>query len=175
MPFSHRATSRAAKPSKNSRFLLRALAAWKYFRPRDPSRTWCCWGIGRLIAGAPVPLFKNLGSGFRFVGLPKDESLENRKTFTRTIYPWATETETYSVPSVLMGRDSNDKPYAANIQRLVLSVLSNQQQLKTSGHGKWNYSAINMPLRYFGYDPANDAITLLWQLESLGFKIYRPQ
>ena len=131
-----------------------------------------------FVAGAPVPLFKNLGNGFRFVYLPKDESLEktyDRKTFDRTLYDWATEAETYTVSSVLMGRESNDKLYAANIQRLVLSVLNNQTQLKASGHEKWKYSGINNPLRYYGYGPANDAIGLYHQLESLGYKIYRPQ
>ena len=130
-----------------------------------------------FVAGAPVPLFKSLSSGFRFVPLPKDESLEkvyNRKIFDRTLYSWAAETETYSVPSVLMGRDSKDRLYAANVQKLVLSVLNNQQQLKASGHEKWNSSSINMPLRYFGYDPANEAIGLYHQLESLGYKLYRP-
>jgi uncharacterized protein len=34
-----------------------------------------------FVAGAPVPLFKNLGSGFRFVDLPRDESLD--KTYDR--------------------------------------------------------------------------------------------
>ena len=131
-----------------------------------------------FVAGAPVPLFKDLGSGFRFVSLPKDESLEqtyDRKTFDRSLYSWANETETYSVASVLMGRESNDKLYAANIQKLILSILSNQDQLKASGHEKWKSSGINNPLRYNGYGPANDAISLYQQLQSLGYKIYRAQ
>ena len=131
-----------------------------------------------FVAGAPVPLFKNLGTGFRFVNLPKDESLEqtyDRKTFDRSLYPWAPETETYSVASVLMGRESNDKLYAANIQKLILSILNNQEQLKASGHEKWKHSGINNPLRYNAYGPAADAINLYHQLQSLGYKIYRPQ
>lgn len=131
-----------------------------------------------FVAGAPVPLFKDLGTGFRFIPLPKDESLEqayDRKIFDRSLYNWATETETYSVASVLMGRESNDKLYAANIQRLILSILSNQDQLKASGHEKWKSSGINNPLRYNGYGPANDAISLYQQLQSLGYKIYRAQ
>ena len=131
-----------------------------------------------FVAGAPVPLFKDLGSGFRFVSLPKDESLEqtyDRKNFDRSLYSWANETETYSVASVLMGRESNDKLYAANIQKLILSILSNQDQLKASGHEKWKSSGINNPLRYNGYGPANDAISLYQQLQSLGYKIYRAQ
>ena len=131
-----------------------------------------------FVAGAPVPLFKDLGTGFRFISLPKDESLEqtyDRKIFDRSLYSWATETETYSVASVLMGRESNDKLYAANIQRLILSILSNQDQLKASGHEKWKSSGINNPLRYNGYGPANDAISLFQQLQSLGYKIYRAQ
>jgi TRAP transporter TAXI family solute receptor len=131
-----------------------------------------------FVAGAPVPLFKDLGTGFRFISLPKDESLEqtyDRKIFDRGLYRWATETETYSVASVLMGRESNDKLYAANIQRLILSILSNQDQLKASGHEKWKSSGINNPLRYNGYGPANDAISLFQQLQSLGYKIYRAQ
>ena len=131
-----------------------------------------------FVAGAPVPLFKDLGAGFRFVSLPKDESLEqtyDRKTFDRSLYSWANETETYSVASVLMGRESNDKLYAANIQKLILSILSNQDQLKASGHEKWKSSGINNPLRYNGYGPANDAISLYQQLQSLGYKIYRAQ
>jgi uncharacterized protein len=131
-----------------------------------------------FVAGAPVPLFKDLGTGFRFISLPKDESLEqtyDRKIFDRGLYRWVTETETYSVASVLMGRESNDKLYAANIQRLILSILSNQDQLKASGHEKWKSSGINNPLRYNGYGPANDAISLFQQLQSLGYKIYRAQ
>jgi uncharacterized protein len=131
-----------------------------------------------FVAGAPVPLFKDLGTGFRFIPLPKDESLEqayDRKIFDRSLYNWATETETYSVASVLMGRESNDKLYAANIQKLILSILSNQDQLKASGHEKWKSSGINNPLRYNGYGPANDAISLYQQLQSLGYKIYRAQ
>lgn len=131
-----------------------------------------------FVSGAPVPLFKNLGSGFRFVDLPRNESLENvysRKTIDRALYDWAIPTETYSVFSVLMGRDTKDQLYAQNVQRLVLSVLSNQDQLKASGHAKWKSSAINNPLKYQGYAPANDAINLYQQLVSLGYKIYRPQ
>ena len=131
-----------------------------------------------FVAGAPVPLFKNLGSGFRFVDLPKDESLEktyDRKTLDRTLYDWTIQTETYTVSSVLMGRDTKDQLYAQNIQRLILSVLSNQDQLRASGHEKWKSSKINMPLQNYGYGPANDAIGLYRQLESLGYKISRPQ
>jgi TRAP-type uncharacterized transport system substrate-binding protein len=59
-----------------------------------------------FVGGAPVPLFKNLGSGFRFVDLPRDELLEkiySRKTLDRNLYDWTIPTETYSVLSVLMG------------------------------------------------------------------------
>ena len=129
-----------------------------------------------FVAGAPVPLFKNLGSGFRFVDLPRDESLDktyDRKTLDRTLYDWTIPTETYTVSSVLMGRDTKDQLYIQNLQRLILSVLSNQDQLKASGHEKWKSSRINMPLQSYGYGPANDAIRLYQQLESLGYKIYR--
>jgi uncharacterized protein len=131
-----------------------------------------------FVGGAPVPLFKNLGSGFRFVDLPKDNSLEttyDRKTLDRTRYDWTIPTETYTVYSVLMGRDTKDQLYVQNIQRLILSVLSNQDQLKASGHEKWKSSGINNPLKYYGYGPANDAINLYHQLDSLGYKIYRPK
>ena len=131
-----------------------------------------------FVGGAPVPLFKNLGSGFRFVDLPRADSLEktyNRKTLDRTLYSWTIPTETYTVYSVLMGRDTKDQLYAQNVQRLILSVLSNQEQLKTSGHEKWKVSGINNPLKYYGYGPANQAISLYQQLETLGYKIYRPQ
>jgi uncharacterized protein len=131
-----------------------------------------------FVGGAPVPLFKNLGSGFRFVDLPRDELLEkiySRKTLDRNLYDWTIPTETYSVLSVLMGRGTKDQLYAQNVQRLILSVLSHQGELKTSGHEKWKSSRINMPLHYFGYDPANEAIKLYHQLESLGYKLSRPQ
>ena len=129
-----------------------------------------------FVGGAPVPLFKNLGSGFRFVDLPRDQSLDqtySRKTLDRTLYDWTIPTETYTVSSVLMGRDTKDQLYAQNVQKLILSVLSNQAQLKASGHEKWKSSRINMPLNYFGYGPANDAIRLYQQLETLGYKISR--
>ncbi len=131
-----------------------------------------------FVGGAPVPLFKNLGSDFRFVDLPRDNSLEttyDRKTLDRTLYDWTIPTETYTVYSVLMGRDTKDQLYIQNIQRLILSVLSNQDQLKASGHEKWKSSGINNPLKYYGYGPANDAIGLYQRLESLGYKIYRPK
>jgi hypothetical protein len=127
-----------------------------------------------FVSGAPVPLFNNLGSGFRFVDLPRNETLENiysRKTLDRALYSWAIPTETYSVFSVLMGRDTKDQLYVQNVQRLILSVLSNQDQLRASGHEKWKSSAINNPLKYQGFGPANDAINLYQQLVSLGFKI----
>jgi len=129
-----------------------------------------------FVGGAPVPLFKNLGSGFRFVDLPREQSLEQtytRKTLDRTMYDWTIPAETYTVSSVLMGRDTKDQLYAQNIQKLILSILSNQTQLKASGHEKWKSSRINMPLSYFGYGPANDAIKLYQQLESLGYRISR--
>jgi uncharacterized protein len=131
-----------------------------------------------FVGGAPVPLFKNLGSDFRFVDLPRDNSLEttyDRKTLDRTLYDWTIPTETYTVYSVLMGRDTKDQLYVQNIQRLILSVLSNQDQLKASGHEKWKSSGINNPLKYYGYGPANDAIGLYQRLESLGYKLYRPK
>jgi TRAP transporter TAXI family solute receptor len=127
-----------------------------------------------FVGGAPVPLFKNLGSGFRLVDLPRNESLEKtytRKTLDRTLYDWTIPTETYTVASVLMGRDTKDQLYAQNIQKLILSVLSNQAQLKASGHEKWKSSRINTPLNYYGYGPANEAIRLYEQLKSLGYKI----
>jgi TRAP transporter TAXI family solute receptor len=129
-----------------------------------------------FVGGAPVPLFKNLGSGFRFVDLPQNEYLEkiyDRKTLDRTLYDWTIPTETYSVLSVLMGRDTKDQLYAQNVQRLVLSVLTNQDQLKASGHEKWRSSRINMPLQYNSFGPANEAIRLYQQLETLGYKLYR--
>jgi uncharacterized protein len=131
-----------------------------------------------FVGGAPVPLFKNLGSRFRFVDLPTDEFLEriySRKTLDRTLYDWTIPTETYSVLSVLMGRDTKDQLYAQNVQKLILSILSNQDQLKASGHEKWKSSRINTSLQYNGYGPANEAIKLYQQLESLGYKISRPQ
>ena len=103
------------------------------------------------------------------------ETTYDRKTLDRTLYDWTIPTETYTVYSVLMGRDTKDQLYIQNIQRLILSVLSNQDQLKASGHEKWKSSGINNPLKYYGYGPANDAIGLYQQLESLGYKIYRPK
>jgi len=128
-----------------------------------------------FVGGAPVPLFRNLGSGFRFVDLPRNEYLEklyDRKTLDRTLYDWTIPTETYSVLSVLMGRDTKDQLYSQTVQRLILSVLSNQDQLKASGHEKWRSSRINLPLQYNGYGPANEAIRLYQQLQSLGYKLY---
>jgi TRAP transporter TAXI family solute receptor len=131
-----------------------------------------------FVGGAPVPLFRNLGSGFRFVDLPRNEFLEkiyNRKTLDRALYDWTIPTETYSVLSVLMGRDTKDQLYAQNVQRIILSILSNQNQLKATGHEKWRSSRINMPLQYNGYGPANDAIKLYQQVDALGYKLYWPK
>jgi uncharacterized protein len=128
-----------------------------------------------FVGGAPVPLFKNLGSSFRFVDLPRDEFLEkiySRKTLDRSLYDWTIPTETYSVLSVLMGRDTKDQLYAQNVQKLILSILTNQDQLKASGHEKWRSSRINTPLEYNGYGPASEAIKLYQQLQSLGYRVY---
>jgi uncharacterized protein len=128
-----------------------------------------------FVGGAPVPLFKNLGSSFRFVDLPRDEFLEkiySRKTLDRSLYDWTIPTETYSVLSVLMGRDTKDQLYAQNVQKLILSILTNQDQLKASGHEKWRSSRINTPLQYNGYGPASEAIKLYQQLQSLGYRVY---
>jgi TRAP transporter TAXI family solute receptor len=131
-----------------------------------------------FVGGAPLPLFKNLGSSFRFVDLPRNEFLEkiySRRTLDRTLYDWTIPTETYSVLSVLMGRDTKDQLYAQNVQKLILSILNNQNQLKASGHEKWKSSRINTPLQYNGYGPANEAIKLYQQLESLGYKLVPSQ
>jgi uncharacterized protein len=131
-----------------------------------------------FVGGAPVPAFETLDHSFHFVQLPANplvEQIYQKTKIAPAVYPWAGETETYSVPSVIMTRDRKDVVYAAVIQKLVLAILTNKEKLDMSGHPKWKNSMV----RYFsstaGYPPANDIIQTYNLVDILGYQITRKE
>ena len=51
-----------------------------------------------------------------------------------TIYAWSRATETYADPSVIMTRSRNDLEYATTLQKLMLSIIVNKENLDAAGH-----------------------------------------
>ena len=129
-----------------------------------------------FIGGAPVPAFRNLDRSFRFVAFPPDSGLEQiymKKKIESSVYPWAGAIETYAVPSVIMTRNRNDRDFAANLQKLVLSILVNKEKLDSSGHPKWKDSYIRSTLGDVGFRPTTDVIQLYNNLDSMGYRIIK--
>ena len=131
-----------------------------------------------FVGGAPVPAFQTLDRSFHFVQLPANpvvEQIYQKTKIAPAIYPWAGETETYAVPSVIMTRNRKDPIYGAVIQKLVLAILTNKQKLDTTGHPKWK----NSMLRYYsgaaGYPPANEIIQTYNLMDVLGYQIIRKE
>jgi TRAP transporter TAXI family solute receptor len=129
-----------------------------------------------FVGGAPVPAFEKLDQSFHFVRLPANalmEQIYQKRKIEATVYPWAGETETYTVPSVIMTRDRRDEVYAAVIQKLLLAIFSNKEKLDASGHPKWKTSLI----RYFhdaaGYQPAIEIIQIYNLIDLLGYRIIK--
>ena len=129
-----------------------------------------------FVGGAPVPAFEKLDRSFHFVNLPANplmEQIYQKRTIAPAVYPWAGEAETYTVPSVIMTRDRKEAVYAAVIQKLVLAILTNKEQLDAGGHPKWKTSLV----RYFqdttGYGPANEIIRTYNLIDVLGYQIIK--
>ena len=129
-----------------------------------------------FIGGAPVPAFANLDRSFHFVALPLDAGLEQiylKKTIAKSVYAWADAIETYAVPSVIMTRNRDESDYATTVQKLVLAILVNKENLDATGHPKWKDSYVRSTLGNAGYRPTTDVIQLFNTLESIGYRILK--
>jgi TRAP transporter TAXI family solute receptor len=129
-----------------------------------------------FVGGAPVPAFDKLDNSFHFVRLPASAVLEQiyQKTkIDKTVYPWAGEVETLTVPSVIMTRDRKDNEYVAIIQKLLLAILSNKDKLVASGHPKWKSAQFRLMLPDVAYRPSNDIILIYNVLEAHGYRMIK--
>jgi TRAP transporter TAXI family solute receptor len=130
-----------------------------------------------FVGGAPVPFIGKLDNRFHFVRLPASPALEQiylRTQLGKSFYGWAgADTETYAVPSVIMGLDSRDEKYAAQMQQLVLAVLNGKGYLEANGHPKWKNSIIQTYFPTRGYEPTNQVIQIFNILEKNGYRIIK--
>jgi hypothetical protein len=130
-----------------------------------------------FVGGAPVPFIEKLGSKFQFVRLPASPVLEQiylRTALGKKQYGWAgIDTETYAVPSAMMGLDRQDEKYVSQMQQLVLSVLNSSEYLNASGHPKWKSSIIRTYFPYRGYEPTNQVIQIFNMLDKQGYKVIK--
>ncbi len=129
-----------------------------------------------FVGGAPVPAFRNLDKSFHFVAFPPDSGLEQiypKKKIEKSVYAWADDFETYAVPSVIMTRNRDERDYAVTLQKLVLSILVNKENLDATGHPKWKDSYVRSTLANVGYRPTTDVIQLYNILDSVGYRIIK--
>jgi uncharacterized protein len=128
-----------------------------------------------FVGGAPVPFIGKLGGKFQFVRLPSNPALEQiylRTSLGKNQYGWAgADTETYAVPSAMMGLDRRDEKYVSQMQQLVLAVLNSSEYLNSSGHPKWKSSIIRTYFPYRGYEPTNQVIQIFNMLDKQGYKV----
>ena len=127
-----------------------------------------------FIGGAPVPAFQTLDKDFHFVGIPLDSGLEQiypKKKIPGSVYPWAAEVETHAVPSVIMTRNRVERDYVAAMQKLVLLILSEKENLDATGHPKWKDSFVRSVQESIGYRPTVEVIQLYNVLDSIGYRI----
>lgn len=89
-----------------------------------------------FVGGAPVPFIAKLDARFHFVRLPGNPGLEQiyfRTSLGKKQYGWADpDTETFSVPSAIMGVDHRSEQFAGQMQQMVLSVGVERQRVATS-------------------------------------------
>jgi uncharacterized protein len=130
-----------------------------------------------FVGGAPVPFIEKLGSRFHFVRLPANAVLEEvyvRTKLGRSQYGWVeSDTETYAVPTAIMGLDNKDTKYASQMQALVLSILNSAEYLRANGHPKWKSSIIRTYFPSRGYEPTNQVIQIFNILDRQGYKIVK--
>lgn len=130
-----------------------------------------------FTGGAPVPFIAKLSGNLHFVRLPANPALDQlyfRTRLGKAQYNWAQgETETYAVPSSIMGMDQPDEKYATQMQQLVLSVLNNREYLEKNGHAKWKSAIIQTYFPMRGYEPTNAVIQFFNALDSKGYKIVK--
>jgi uncharacterized protein len=130
-----------------------------------------------FVGGAPVPFIGKLGGKFQFVRLPSNPALEQiylRTSLGKNQYGWAgADTETYAVPSAIMGLDKREEKYVSQMQQLVLAVLNSSEYLNASGHPKWKSSIIRTYFPYRGYEPTNQVIQIFNMLDKEGYKVIK--
>ena len=129
-----------------------------------------------FVGGAPVPAFQKLDKSFHFVSLPMDSGLEQiypKKKIAKSVYPWADEIDTHAVPSVIMTRNRTENDYVSAMQRLVLLILSQKDNLDATGHPKWKDSFVRSTQDTIGYRPAVEVIQLYNVLDSIGYRIIK--
>jgi TRAP transporter TAXI family solute receptor len=130
-----------------------------------------------FVGGAPVPFIRDLKGGFHFARLPANPVLEqiySRKTLGKNIYPWLeAESETYAVPSAVMGLDVRNEEYVSQMQKLVLSVLNGSSYLETNGHPKWKSALVRFYFPEVGYEPTNRLIDSFNTLDKNGYRIVK--
>lgn len=129
-----------------------------------------------FIGGAPVPAFRDLDRSFHFVTIPMDSGLEQiypKKKIAENVYNWAGAQETHAVPSVIMTRNRDDADFAVTLQKLVLAILVNKENLDANGHPKWKDSYVRSTLGSVGYRPTTDVILLYNTLDSAGYRIIK--
>jgi TRAP transporter TAXI family solute receptor len=129
-----------------------------------------------FIGGAPVPAFQKLDRTFHFVALPADSGLEQiypKKKIATAVYRWADEIDTHAVPSVIMTRNRAEQDFVSALQRLVLVILTQKEQLEATGHPKWKDSFVRSTQEHIGYRPALEVIQLYNNLDSIGYRIIK--
>ena len=92
-----------------------------------------------FVGGAPVPAFEKLDDSFHIVHMPANGTLEQiykKQKIERSVYPWAGDSETYAVPSVIMTRERDDRQYVKTLQKLLIAILLNKETLDSTGHPK---------------------------------------
>ena len=130
-----------------------------------------------FVGGAPVPFIAKLDARFHLVRLPGNPSLEQiyfRTSLGKKQYGWAEpDTETFSVPSAIMGVDNRSEQFAGQMQQMVLSVLNGRESLQANGHPKWKNSIVQTYFPYRGYEPTNQVIQIFNVLDRQGYKIVK--
>ena len=130
-----------------------------------------------FVGGAPVPFIAKLDGKSHFVRLPANPGLEQiylRTKLGKSEYGWAgADTETYAVPASIMGLDQKNPNYAAQMQKLVLTILNSADYLRANGHPKWKSSITRTYFLYRGYEPTNQVIQVFNFLDGQGYKIIK--
>jgi TRAP transporter TAXI family solute receptor len=130
-----------------------------------------------FVGGAPVPFISQITGGLHFVRLPTNPVFEQiylRTKLGKSLYGWTdSETETYAVPSAVVGLDIRDADHASQMQKLVLSVLSGTDYLDSNGHPKWKSSLVRYYFPRVGYEPTNRVIESFNTIDSNGYRIIK--
>jgi TRAP transporter TAXI family solute receptor len=129
-----------------------------------------------FVGGAPVPAFEKLDDSFHIVHMPANGTLEQiykKQKIERSVYPWAGDSETYAVPSVIMTRERDDRQYVKTLQKLLIAILLNKETLDSTGHPKWKSSFIRSIVGNAGYRPAVDVLQIFDVLDEGGYRIIK--